>query len=375
MTDQQPEDIFYDRSRVSLDWKCRRARYWGNEYKGLGVVPMRRALYFDVGDVAHKGAAALAMGEDLEETCHDVVEGFRHQTRLTLEGEKLEEQACLVEGMLRGLHRQVLPGLLAEHTPLLVENEFLHRHDGCVQGVKPDLLTERQADRTIWYWEWKTTGSVGESWANQWPKAIQLHTTALAAGQHLGREVRGVIVQGIYKGYVKEGKQTSIFCYGYTRPGNLGGAETLYEWKPGARRVPVWQMPGGIKAWIDNMPAEVLANQFVQAPPVFLQTRLVAAYQRQTAMREKEIVRAGGFLDGAPDEDRQILLDRHFPQNFNECAPAIGAPCAWADCCFNPHVAEDPIASGIYNWREPHHSTDAKGLQRLQVLRGGVVIR
>ncbi len=373
MTDDNVQDlIFYDRSRVSLDWKCPRARWWGNEYEGLGIVPLRRALYFDLGDYLHRGFAALVMGEDLEETVHDVVEGFRNATALTL-GDRLNEQATLVEGILRGFHRQVVPRLLAEFNPLLVETEFLHAHNGCEQGVKPDLLAERRDDQTLWYWEWKSTGSVGDRWMRQWPKAIQLHTTAEAAGKHLGREVSGVVVQGAYKGYDKEGKQTSIFCYGYTRPGNIGGAETLYKWAPGGRRVPVWEMPGGVRGWVERMPAEILADQFVQSPPIFIQRRLVEAFLRQTSLREYEIREGGRRYWVARDVTaQQAVLDEVFPQHFNECEPAMGAPCAYGDCCFNPHVGDDPIASGLYTWREPHHTTDRKGRERLVELQGGM---
>lgn len=382
MTDTQPL-IFYDRSRVSLDWKCPRARFWGNEFEGLGIVPARRALYFDVGDVLHKGFASLVMGEDLEETCHDVVEGFRGQVGTSL-GERLEEQCCLVEGILRGFARQVLPQLLREFNPLMVETEFTHDHDGCRQGVKPDLLAERILDGTLWYWEWKSTSSVGERWALQWPKAIQLHTTAWATGRYLGREVDGVMVQGAYKGYDKGGAQTSIFCYGYQRPGNIGGPEVNYKWSNGARRVPVWEMAGGVRGWVERMPDEILSEQFVQTPPIFLQRRLVESFLKQTALREREIAEASASLreiataDYAREDVRgwqmAAVLDKVFPQHFNECTPAIGAPCAYGDCCFNPHVAADPIGSGLYVWRQPHHSTDQKGLARLAELEGGMRI-
>ena len=67
------ELIRYDRSRVSLDWRCPRAPYWGNEYNGLGIVPTKRAIYFDIGDAYHKAVASLKMGGDLEEAINDNV--------------------------------------------------------------------------------------------------------------------------------------------------------------------------------------------------------------------------------------------------------------------------------------------------------------
>ena len=361
--------LFYDRSRVSLDWKCPRARWWGNEWEGLGVVPMQRMIYFDIGDAYHKAVAALKCREDLEEVVGDAVGGFREALRRGNLLQAIEEQSCLVEGLIRGYARQVLPPLLAEFDLVGVEEEFLHPHGQCVQGVRPDSLFERKSDKTLWYMEEKTASSLGTQWMQQWAKAIQLHTTALAVEHHIGREVQGIIVQGAYKGYVKDGKQSSIFCYGYARPGLTGGPDVYYQWKTGAKRTPVWEMKGGCRRWVEEMPEEVLSAQFVQAPPVFLQRRLVEAFLRQQERREMAIEDAGMEIRENPVDDlsTEELLDDFFPQHFDQCAPAMGSPCPYTNLCYNPHMGADPLQHG-YTRRVPHHATDLRGLARLKEL-------
>lgn len=362
--------VFYDRSRVTLDWKCPRARYWGNEWQGLGIVPAKRALYFDIGDAYHKAVAALKMGEDTDEVVNDNVPPFRDALAANgMIAEKVEEQATLVEGLIRAYARHVLPALVREYRVLDVEAEFTMDHDGCRQGVKPDSLVERLSDGTLWYWEEKTTGWVGERWFQQWPRNIQLHSTAEAVERHLGREVSGVIVQGAYKGYEREGKQSSILCYGYQRPGLTAGPEVLYEYRAGSRRVPVWELSGGIRQWVGCMPNEVLSTLFVQTPPIFLQRRLVEAFRRQVALRERQIRDACELTNTGDQEEMRTLLDNVFPQHFSECAPAIGNPCAYADLCYNPFAEEDPLRHG-YTWRQPHHGTDEEGLRRYRQLTG-----
>lgn len=357
--------IFFDRSRRVQDWKCRRSRYWAYEYEGLGISPAKRALYFDIGDHLHRGLAALLRQEgDLEEIVRDVVEGFRGVTH-NLEGPKQEEQCALVEGILRGWARVVLPRILQEYRVLHVEEEFPYERGRLRLGVTPDALLERLTDETLWYREHKTTGYLDDRWFPQWPKAIQLHSTAQAVGARLGREVTGVIVGGLYKGYENRkagGRQESIFCYGYVRPATIGGEETLYEWRAGSRKVPVWEMPGGVRRWVQQMPQHVVEAQFAETPPIFLNDLLVEAFWRQTEPREVEIREAREAIALArshgDEEAVTDLLDRYFPQSFDQCAPAIGSACPFSDVCFNPIIQRDPLRSGLYVWRRPHHALD-----------------
>jgi hypothetical protein len=352
---------FVDRSRITTDWGCPRARWWGYEFGGRGVARATRAAYFDIGNAIHSARAALLAGESVDDVVPRILTEFHAGTASQgWEEWKQAEQGALVAGMIYAWARQVLPTLLAEYEVVAVEQEFpTEIAPGLTMGVKPDSLLERKLDKTLWYYECKTTSHLGPSWGAQWTKAVQLHGTAFLAGQRLSRPIEGMVIDGIYKGYVdkKSNTQKSILCYGHQRPGLLHGPEVSYVWRAGSKPAPTWEMPGGVQRWVANMPREVLSELFVQTPPIYLQERLVGAYLRQTVVREDVITSAHGDMLENPDAVEDIM-DVVFPQHFASCAPAIGSPCAWSDCCFNSVVGADPVASGLYVWRDPHHAAE-----------------
>jgi hypothetical protein len=121
--------------------------------------------------------------------------------------------------------------------------------------------------------------------------------------------------------------------------------EYSFDYKPGFKRTPTWAMAGGVKSWVNNMPENILANQFPLTPRIFVDNALVESFFKQRLNREEEIT---GFFG---NED----LDRVFPQKFDQCQPSFGYPCQFKKLCFG-HV-EDPLKEGFV-WREPHHESE-----------------
>jgi hypothetical protein len=360
------EPIFFDRTRVVTDWKCRRRRFWAFEFMGKGISPKRRALALDLGIVMHEVLASLLTSGDLEEVVHKAVA----YVRATLTGDesevqdakewKIREQCAMIEGMIRGWHKIVLPRLLADYRVVHVEGEVLYDYQGCRLGSKPDVLLERVSDGTLWYIEWKTTGIMSPKWFASWHKAVQVPAGVLGVAQTLGKTIAGSIIFALNKGRMHHGsgRQESIFAYGYGLPSiphDLG-----YEYRRGLWRHPAWEICS-TKQWVEEMPLRVLESQFGDTGPVFIQAHLVERWLAQTAFREKEIRSARDqIFGGAPLTQVAVteVLDRYFPQNFGECEPVIGSACGYRDVCFLRHIERDPIASGLYLWREPHHTTD-----------------
>jgi hypothetical protein len=270
------------------------------------------------------------------------------------------EQAALIEGMLRGFYRYAWP-LLLEQYPVIVsvEQEMEYRHGNCLFMSRPDLVMENRAGDLV-YVEFKTTSSKRDQWLTSWDTAVQLHSTSKAIEQTLGRSVEAVIVQGLYKGYSdQKGKQNSPFCYAYQRGGNppFYAGEVSYEYKPGFRKAPTWELPNGVKGWVNGMPDVVLADQFPHTAPIFINERLVEAFFTQRELREKEIALAHQML---PIMGSEALLNLSFPQNFSACANAYGKPCEFQHLCFAG--IEDPLEHGFV-LRTPNHPKEGEQWQ------------
>lgn len=273
------------------------------------------------------------------------------------------EQSALIEGLLRGFYRHVWPQLLRDYPNILyIEEEMTYAHDGLLFMSRPDLVVST-GEGDLVYIEYKSTSSKKEGWVNSWATAVQLHSTVRAIKATKGLDVAQVVVQGLYKGFESYGKQSSPFCYAYHRNGNppFSQSDTLYEYKPGYKRTPVWEMPGGVKAWVAGMPDQVLADQFPQVPPIFVNHDLLTAFFQQRAYREHEIVLANQMLKGADDEAVTNLLNVAYPQRFDQCHPYFGRACSYLRLCHG-HV-EEPLRSG-FERRVPHHQEEVERFEQ-----------
>ena len=361
----------YDRSRVTCDWVCKRKRYYNYEYNQRGIVPSHTGLELFMGSCLHDALAAIAIQHQAGSVDIDLIASTARKAMFESLSESkgdneyevltfANEQAALVEGLLRGFHKHVWPRLMAQYpTIIAVEKEMTYAHDNLTFMARPDLVVG-DAEGNNYYVEYKSTSSKREEWINSWGTAVQLHSTIRAIESTLEISMTGVIIQGLYKGYQSYNKQNSPFCYAYKRNGNppFTKDEISYEYKAGFKRYPTWELPGGVKAWVDGMSPEVLADQFPQTPPIFLKQDMIDRFFAQRAIRETEIGMAHQMLAACKhDEDKQIILDGSFEQNFEACSPAWGRACQYRQICHG-HVV-DPLASG-FQYRESHHDLEAK---------------
>jgi hypothetical protein len=269
------------------------------------------------------------------------------------------EQACLVEGLIRGFYKQVWPNLISAF-PIIkaIEQEMIYDHNGLRFMSKPDLILADQSEETWAYIEFKSTSTKKAEWINSWNTAIQLHSTIKAVEATLGTAPSVVIVQGLYKGYSAYNKQTSPFCYAYKKAGGASflSDEVSYEYRAGYKKFPVWEMKGGCKSWVESMPDYTLVDQFPQSPPIYIKEDLVESFFNQRLIREQEIKLALQMLEAIDDEEtRQAILNTSFQQKFDQCLPGWGKPCSFRFICHGG--VDNPLQSG-YTWREPHHEEE-----------------
>lgn len=361
-----------DRSRTVQDWKCPRARYWGYEYEGRGIVKAGNSLELFLGITTHDALAAIAIstqtGSPIEiDTLAQAVYSQVHLELSPKEGEVglpeqvefAKEQATLIEGLIRGFYKHVWPALMEKYKIVAVEQELEYKLDPDGQFIfmaKPDLIVEDKQSGEWVYIEYKTTSSKKDNWVNSWETAVQLHSSIMACEQTLGTRPAYVQIVGLYKGYESYGKQSSPFCYAYKKSGNppFTQDQIAYEFKAGFKRVPTWELEGGLKKWVEDMPDTVLANQFPMTPPIIINEDLVKSFFKQRLAREVEIRDFHHPYPGLVGN-----LDVFFPQRFDQCVPGFGKPCQYRKLCHG--AVDNPLEEG-YVLREPHHAKEMEQL-------------
>ncbi len=364
----QRSRVLYDRSRVLVDWACPRRRYYAYEHGGRGLVPNHGPLPLQFGTIVHEALATLARTDpDPAPWAAAAAQTLRDWLATTGGADtpeaqqRQQEHVTLVEGLLLGFARFVWPVLrMAYPRVIAVEQDLCwEQADDLAFMAKPDLILA-DADDRWWYVEYKTTSYKGESWIAQWETAIQLHATARAIEVVLDHPVEGVIVQGLYKGSARYGRQQNVCCYGYRKPGRppLIPEQLSYAYRPGWTLTPVWELPGGITQWIANMPATVGSELFPQSAPIGLNRPMVEAFFRQRALREPEIAWGRALLvEAASDEThQQQILDAFFPQAFDQCQTPWGT-CAYQPFCYGTAPAPGDCPPG-FAWRVPHHEAE-----------------
>lgn len=378
---EQVEIIRHSRPRAEADWECPRQLYYLREFDGIGLSPDIESLEMFFGTSIHDGLAAIASMHpkvDIDAIGEAAFQQVRENLLKNGEGTDEEidnfasEQGCLAEGLLRGFYKQAWPALLRRYPKILaIEQDVIFRHDETGASnpdgrfefhAKPDLILSTEDGSEVVYNEYKTTSNKKEKWINSWDKSIQAHATLAAINQTLGLDLTGIIVQGLYKGYESYGKLSTPLAYAYHRYGNppFTQTETIYEWKAGFKKYPVWHLEGGAKKWIESMPEQVLLEQFPCTPLIFPDEDLIIKFFRQRANREMEIKEAsrmilskGGFTDPtAIQKYQETILDINFPQHFNKCKPAWGFECAFQQLCHGG--CNDPLKAG-FTYREKRY--------------------
>jgi hypothetical protein len=354
----------YSKSSVERDWKCPRSYYWAYEYDGKGINPDSRGIELFLGTALHDGLAALAAEVDIDDIADaawkQVFSGIVPDSGAVVSADTqtyAREQACMIEGILRGFHKHIWPKLMAEYDIFLVEEPLIYRH-GKNLGMmsKADLVLRSKSTGGLWYFEYKSTSSKKPEWIKSWNTAVQVHSSVKAIEQaYPDEQVEGVIIQGLYKGYQSYGRQNSPFCYGYIKYGQppFTKDQIAYEYRSGWKKTPVWELDGGVKKWVEEMPEEVIVDQFPQTPPIPVDDDLIEAFfaqqdVRQTAIEVGKEICANGGVDGYST----YMLNTLFPQRFDQCLPAWGYECSYRPLCFGREM--DPLVNG-FSYRDVDH--------------------
>ena len=132
----------------------------------------------------------------------------------------------------------------------------------------------------------------------------------------------------------------------------------------------VWEQPGGVKDWIELLyqkiiqpeAGDVLDMQFVNPIPYFRNDDDMRDWYEQTVVQERRVAESVQIIKDAiaqygwASPEVRSLMNIHFPQYRRSCD--FPSQCSFVDICFGSNVTSDPVASGLYMIREPHHDPE-----------------
>lgn len=134
----------------------------------------------------------------------------------------------------------------------------------------------------------------------------------------------------------------------------------------------VWKQPGGVKAWVELLSrnaiqpdaGECLPLQVVTPVPYFRHEDDLRDWFEQTVSQEWDV--ASNVMEvlhsieqnGWNHPETRSMLNLMFRQHRRSCD--WPSPCPYQDICYGSHVRENPIGSGMYIPRKPHHEPEMK---------------
>lgn len=175
------------------------------------------------------------------------------------------------------------------------------------------------------------------------------------------------LIRGWWKHGITEADNEFAWKYTFTKPDGSSG-----RLGKGWERFNAWEMPFGIAGWIDmlasgSVQAGVVADDPIEAAivapvPYYRQASDVEDMLQQVIAQETRIANGLVILNTAttPDE-RRIDLNENFPQHRRSCL--WPSRCSFLDLCKDSNIAADPLASGLYIRRVPHHMPELQKFQ------------
>lgn len=150
----------------------------------------------------------------------------------------------------------------------------------------------------------------------------------------------------------------------FDKPENKSGKGRLGKgWEPFL----VWEDEeiGGVKGWISKLASgeiaggeKILDEQFRIPAPYFRNQGHIDSWFRQLKAVEQRIHDNVISINPSTYSPLNEQLDYYFPQRRKGCH--YPSDCSYLDVCYTEEIFNDPIGSGKYVYRKPHHEAEEK---------------
>jgi len=392
--------VWTSRSQIEDFERCPRLCYYRYHYGGTGLEGYGIQLEAECGTAIHLGIELLLDGADVATSAArgtaymiDVIASDPTPPYLQTDARRFEyeEAIPLVEACVRGWALARLPRIVTQGKCLSIERE--HPIKFTLEGgqqvglqTRPDIVWQRSTDGAVFIRNIKTTKVVDDKFREQWKIDMQTLSEPLAVEQ-TGVQVSGVIVEGVAKGKKLDFPASALpdlagkyyhnnpLIYGWHReaepPLTREQWEHRYEWTDlngqhrrlgkGYRKVPVWRTyPGGVAAWINHVWAEdasAFDDLFVELEPILRSDYEIKRWKEQTlghVLDRQDKANEIENLRLLPDDMRMNTLNAYFPMHTSNGNCIWPRKCTYWECCHGSAGA-DPLGSGLYQPRTPHH--------------------
>lgn len=326
--------------------------WWYKLANGGGIVPATEAQYFLDGRFLHDDLSMFAEGRGVGE-----ILALMPTEEILTRGDQLEMEGHWRRmGWVTLFGELIWPYLMEHFEVVKYEWEIILQRDPLWIAIKPDLILRNKKTGKLIYIEYKTTATIQSGFATHWPYASQLHLGMKAVEEELGEKVDYAQVIGFYKGRYGYGRLQNRLVWGYFN-------DTTQQWSgeyqraTGWRPRPVWEYDPGVQGWVSGVLSDQQRRElFVWSEPVYLDDRQLIHIVERRKYRQEEIERVKGVCG----ED-EILRNIHFEKRTTECKPIWGSECPYLACCFNKSVGDNPLKSGLFVPRTPHHEVELVG--------------
>lgn len=385
-----PSIIWVDRSRVQARKQCRRKRYYGYHYDGMGLEKEGGKYEADFGQLLHTELSKMLLNggvvvgtEQLRQSVAEVLKRNGLLEDVDTENEFLiAEQTQLAYFLLSGWQHYRQESLMKAHTVVSTEVEqkiVFDPHEylppDLAQIMRPVGLNIRldavlrniEADSLI-VLDFKTASRVGHDWEINHENSLQSILYVRAAQRLYPEEyVEGIQYEGLVKGRRELDTARSspfngrLIQFGSPLYGWAKGGKPLEKYVAGAQRVclarnPARRATDPIFALYGHNTKEFFPNTIPFSPLGAMETiggMIVAENEFANSLTI--------FNEANPNSPQRKLMEQVlFEKNEDHCFKyGTKHPCAFVDICHKMMEEEEIMLQ--YQRRMPHHGEDEKG--------------
>lgn len=372
----------FSRSHDQCYIDCPRKAYLTYYYGGTGIVRKGLDIYMETGSLTHamlngvllfaKATGSVPGDAEMDEICSGAIGEYKKSIlekgfdefsgELELE---MTRQAALAEGLTRAWTLIRLPYFLENYEIVSVEEEHeVPFGEGQVLLSRLDGVLKRKSDGELFVGpEFKTTGWMSDDYIESFRYSTQTLSQGLDVLHTQGQLPAGVMMEFLYKGMKKKDTNGEYVYYSplvraYRMVDEFGGETYGFDSSLGRKKdwKPFDTFTMGMGNWIPQIPLEILQNILFNTT-VYRSEKELDEWKLQCRIRQAFIQH--GIVKLSEEhptlEAADELMATYFPARLDQFCYSnqYKKKCPYLDICY--HSIDDPIGSGQYVERTPHH--------------------